>query len=280
MGLAGAQIARFGIAIALAAIGLVASGQGLVTANLARDRDGSALFAPNRTAAGQTSAALRAVAASDFAAAIGPARRSLAMRPLDAATVRLLAASQLETNDARGAGRALTLASQLGWRDPGTQFLLFQVARDAGDVAAAAQRFDALARQRVEAERLKELMRDFLLDPGAPAALAERLSIDPLWRREYLLTTDPIPQQTYRPWLEMLVAMKVAGSPPRPAEASAFVRTLVLFGKIPLAIEASREVGALSRDASPGFGTVAQGDDTSPFVWSVAPGREASVSQP
>jgi hypothetical protein len=276
----GAQIARIGIAIALAAAGVLASAQGRVTASLAKDSDGSAELAPNQTASGRTSAALRAVAANDFAGAIDPARQSLAKRPIDAATVRILAAAQLATNDAGGAGRSLSLASRLGWRDPGTQLLLFQVARDAGDVRAAAQRYDALARQRVNAEHLKKLMHDFLLDEGAPAALAERLSINPLWRREYLMTTDPIPAESYRPWLEMLASMKAAGSPPRVAEYTAFERTLVRFGKVPLAIEASRKVGALNRAARAGFDDLAQGEDVSPFEWSVAPGREASISQP
>ena len=280
MELPGTPIVRFAFAIALAATGVFASAQGLVTESLANSGEAVWTFAPNRTPTGQTEKASRAVASGDYAAAITPARLSLAQRPLDAATLRLLAVSQLNTDNAEGAGRSLTLASQLGWRDTATQFLLFQVARESGDVNGAAIRFDSMARQRMEAERLKDLMHTFLVDPGAPEAMAERLSGNPNWRREYLLTTDPIPSETYRPWLEMLAAMKRIGSPPRPNEYAAIERTLIDFGQIPLAIEASREFGALSKGEAAGFETLSQGELASPFAWSVFPGREASVTQP
>ena len=154
MELPGTPIVRFAFAIALAATGVFASAQGLVTESLANSGEAVWTFAPNRTPTGQTEKASRAVASGDYAAAITPARLSLAQRPLDAATLRLLAVSQLNTDNAEGAGRSLTLASQLGWRDTATQFLLFQVARESGDVNGAAIRFDSMARQ-MKAEREK-----------------------------------------------------------------------------------------------------------------------------
>lgn len=280
MGLSGTQIVRFAFAIAIAAVGIFASAQGLVTESLAKSGQAILSFAPNRTPTGQTERASRAVAAGDYGSAITPARLSLAQRPLDAATLRLLAVSQLNTDNAEGAGRSLTLASQLGWRDTATQLLLFQIARESGDVNGAAIRFDSMARQKMEAGRLKELMHTFLLDPGAPEALAERISGNPKWRREYLLTTDPIPAETYPAWLEMLAAMKRIGSPPRPNEYTAIERTLVDAGQIPLAIEASRTFGALSKGEADGFETLSQGELASPFGWSVFPGREAAVTEP
>lgn len=279
MTLRAAQLVRSAAAIVLIAAGAFASTGGFTSATLERSPGAAAYLAQSGAPVAQAAIAHVAVLKGDYPAAIAPARRSLAARPLHPPTMRSLAIAQLETGDHDGAAKTLTLASQLGWRDAATQTLLLDIAIRSGDSRAAAIRLDALARQRQEVQQLKVAMRLILFTPGGPEALAERLAASPVWRDEYVQATDILPVEAYGPWMEMLAALEGEGAAPRPAEYAAFERTLIARGQVQQAIAASRKFGALRRSGAAGFGVIEQGANVSPFVWSVAAGREASVSQ-
>jgi hypothetical protein len=275
-----ASLARYLAAVVLVLAGAYASAQVITTGALAAYPLAARSIGVSSNAVAQSALAQLALFEGNPAGAIEPARRSLAIRPLDPTTLRSLAVARIETADNVAAARTLTLASQLGWRDIATQVFLLEVTIRAGDAKAAAIRVDALARQRPQLVQTIEQMRRVVQLPGGPEAMAGRLVGEPGWRRLYLPVTDGMPAAAYRPWMAMLASLNGTAAPPQPGEYGAFERELLAKGEVALAIEASRKVGALRRSAASGFGVIAQGDQTSPFGWSVEPGREASVSQP
>lgn len=279
MGLRAARLLRIALAVALLVAGAYASLRALATAVLIRTPLAAGALLPDETPSGQSALAQLTILGGDYAAAIEPARRSLAVRPLHPATLRSLAVSQMETRDGESAARTLTLASQLGWRDVATQTFLLEIALRAGDARAAAIRLDAIARQRPDLVQLKAAMRRLLLVRGGAEALSGRLATYPGWREEYLQATDNLPPALFGPWMAMLGQLKRDGAPPRAAEYSAFERMLLAHGHIGLAVEASRRFGGLGSSEASGFGTIGQGPNASPFAWSIEPGREAAISQ-
>lgn len=279
MALAAASLLRGGIALALAVAGIYASAQGMMVRSLAI-QPRPVIFQPlGDTPSGQANAAKLALAAGHPAQAIAPAARSLALRPVNPGILRILALARLGTGDEAGASQALTLASQLGWRDAETQSLLMTIAMSSGDARAAAIRLDALARQKVQPAQMSRAMKAILMLPGGPDALAQRLADNPAWRNDYLQATDSLPSRGYASWMAMLAQLQRLGAPARPAEISAFERTLLTKSQVLLAIKASARFGVLHGARSDGLGEIAQGNDISPFVWAVAQGREAAVSQ-
>jgi hypothetical protein len=272
-------IARYAAAVLLVIAGVYASAQAITTGALNAYPLAARSIGMSSNAVGQSAMAQIALFEGQPADAIEPAGRSLAIRPLDPTTLRSLAVAHLETGNNEAAARTLTLASQLGWRDMATQMFLLEVTIRSADASAAAIRIDAIARQRPQLTQTIGQMRRVLLLPGGPEAMAGRLAGSPSWRTMYLQATDGLPAPVYRPWMTMLEALARNGAPAQAREYAAFERELLARGEVALAIEASRKVGALRATAVDGFGVIAQGEQTSPFTWSVEPGREASVSQ-
>lgn len=231
------------------------------------------------TPTGQSALAQIALLTGRPGEAAAAAGNSLAVRPLDPATLRNLALAHLRLGDNTQGAEELTLASQLGWRDEPTQQLLFGFALRAGDLDGAAIRIDALARQKRDWASLFESARAMLLLPGAPRALAERLAEKPEWRVNFTKSTDLLTPMTYPAWVEMLAEMEKLGAPAKSDEIAVFERTLIAKGQPGIAIAASRRFGVLRKSAPAGLGKVAQGGDQSPFIWSVDSGREGAVSQ-
>ena len=79
-----------------------------------------------------------------------PTRDLVAKRPIPAEHLSLLALYLVETDQPQLAGQALTEASKRGWRDRYTQVTVLGSALANGNPMAAAQRLEALIRNRDE----------------------------------------------------------------------------------------------------------------------------------
>lgn len=123
----------------------------------------------------------------------GVAEKLVARAPVEPFSTALLGASRYDMDDAAGADRAFRVAGQLGWRNPLTQSYWLEKALVVGDTKVAAQRLDALLRQRPGLLQLPELLASFESDAAGQNALADRLATRPPWLTWYAGSVDPAP---------------------------------------------------------------------------------------
>jgi len=124
-------------------------------------------------------------------AAAAKAERLVARAPIEPSSTALLGASRAAIGDDSGADRAFRVAGQLGWRTPVTQSYWLSAALAAGDTRVAAQRLDALLRQRPDLLSRPEMLAPFESDAAAGDALFERLLTRPPWLEAYAGATNP-----------------------------------------------------------------------------------------
>ncbi len=127
----------------------------------------------------------------DPRAAAGWAERLVARAPIEPFSTALLGAGRAAQGDDAGADRAFRVAGQLGWRVPLTQSYWLTAALAAGDARIAAQRLDALLRQRPELLRSPEVTAPFERDAARRGALIDQLVTRPPWLDAYAGATDP-----------------------------------------------------------------------------------------
>ena len=128
---------------------------------------------------------------SDPHAAAVKAERLVARAPIEPFSTALLGASRAAGGDDGGADRAFRVAGQLGWRTPVTQSYWLSAALAAGDTKIAAQRLDALLRQRPDLLSQPEMLAPFESEAAGRNALFERLLTRPPWLEAYAGATNP-----------------------------------------------------------------------------------------
>lgn len=108
-----------------------------------------------------------------------PTRDLVAKRPIPAEHLSLLALYLVETDQPQLAGQALTEASKRGWRDRYTQVTVLGSALANGSPMAAAQRLEALIRNRDEWEIQASAAQQVLAVPEGRKAFAQRVAESP-----------------------------------------------------------------------------------------------------
>lgn len=126
-----------------------------------------------------------ALANGDHAAAERLAEKALRRDPMQAQAAALVGATRLELNEIEGAIAAYRLAANLGWREPTTQLFWWSSAMQTGDLAIAAQRVDALLRQRPDFPTRDTLLQPLEATAAGRGELARVLAGSPAWLIPY-----------------------------------------------------------------------------------------------
>lgn len=188
-----AALIRIGITAGALAYAVLAIGNGLD--RLAFTQPGMASHVPALFATDTLEGVGEANLRSDPHAATALAERLVARAPIEPFSTALLGASRAASGDDAGADRAFRVAGQLGWRIPLTQSYWLAAALAAGDIRIAAQRLDALLRQRPELLRLPETLAPFESGDAGQAALVDQLATRPPWLDWYDGAIDPVPAE-------------------------------------------------------------------------------------
>jgi O-antigen ligase len=217
------------------------------------------------------------------------AARSLAIdairhAPLSPRAMRVLAMAQ--DLDHRSGVQAWRLASEMGWRDPATQFWAMQQALLNREFGTAAIRADALLRTSVDAngERVGAIR---ALAGSAPfrAELIKRLQLEPVWAAAFFAVRTKAPEEQIAGAAATLADLANAGAPVTPRQARATIQALIDRKQFSAAIDLDRHV---ARRAAENIGSIDFDDatdhyvfDVTPFDWNiaVAPGAVVSVEQ-
>jgi hypothetical protein len=150
-------------------------------------------FASGSLAAAST-AAEQHLSDNDASGAMVFADKALRISPISVRPLRVMALSQLQLGKTDQASSLLGAAAALGWRDSQTQSLLAISAQSAGQPEVAAQHVDALMRvsggDDGGAGHVADLM---LADPKVRVAIAERMVLNPPWRRFFFTHADDVP---------------------------------------------------------------------------------------
>ena len=131
--------------------------------------------------------------------------------PLEAEAVALFAAGQLASGNTAQAERAFGVAGRMGWRVPLTQAYWLSKALEKHDNAAAAMRLDALLRQQPTLVGQQALLDPVERDPGARAALIERIDPETAWLAKYLDEVFMLQPQVLRQRAQVMVDAADAG---------------------------------------------------------------------
>lgn len=128
--------------------------------------------------------------------ALAEARKQLALRPMPAESLTVLALAALDAGEADTARKALESASRRGWREPISQLASGEAALKQGANAVAAQRITALLATGNLEEPALGLLTRLIQTPEGRAAFAERLAAYGRWQNNALLSAgrfaDPV----------------------------------------------------------------------------------------
>jgi len=180
---------RSGVVAGALAYAALAIGNGYD--RLAISAPGTASHVPSLFAVHALEVTGEAALLSNPHSAAAQAERLVARAPIEPSSTTLLGASRAASGDDGGADRAFRVAGQLGWRTPMTQSYWLSAALAAGDTRVAAQRLDALLRQRPDLLSRSEVLAPFESDAAGRDALFERLLTRPPWLEAYAGATDP-----------------------------------------------------------------------------------------
>jgi hypothetical protein len=120
------------------------------------------------------------------------AERAVRADPVDAGSLSALGAAGLAARDWSGAAAAFRIAGGLGWRDRATQLYWLAASLQAGELAIAAERLDALLRQDPALAESPTLLSPFEDGARGRRILAERLAPRPPWFTAYWSSTDKL----------------------------------------------------------------------------------------
>jgi len=121
-------------------------------------------------------------AAREPKAAESLARRALKGVALSAQALRVYGLSREAQGDLDDAAAAMATAGALGWRDTPTQLWLLDAYARQGDMAAALERADALARRWQHKDQMRLVFLQAAMEPATRAIVAERIAARPNWR--------------------------------------------------------------------------------------------------
>lgn len=148
--------------------------------------------------------AQRAVLAQDGAPALAAARALVAVRPLPAEHLTLLAQAQLLAGEEAKAIATLEAATKRGWRAPLAQLAAAQAAIVDDDYEAAALRLNALFATDGVPDQAMATLAALLSSEGGRAAFAERLAGEGRWQRNLVARLDgAIPPTDLAPTLAL-----------------------------------------------------------------------------
>jgi hypothetical protein len=197
------------------------------------------------------------------------AMQALRLAPTDQRALTISALARMADDDETGGRRALLAGAALGWRDAPTQTWLFATYGDAGRMADAAARADALLRQGNEA--IVPIVRAVIADPDFAVAWARMLAARPPWRRDYLTRLADLDIQKLPAHRDLLARL----ADRTPEEASAFINRAIALGDFDAAQAVWHDAGGL---ADTGFSRI--NPDVAMLGWKeAASGLEASTEQ-
>lgn len=186
----------------------------------------------SRSPHAQTWIAGNRLSRGDVDGAIDSAMTALRIAPVQPRAISILAAAQAMDGKPLLAARLMDLASRSGWRDPIAQLWVMHLALQTGHFEMAAQRADALLRQRrfeshaVAALRLLEIA-------GGQQALADRLAENPAWRRAFLTDTAGLAPSQLPARTRLLLELHARGEGLEESEIAASVNALTAASQAP-----------------------------------------------
>ncbi|MGB3797164.1 MAG: hypothetical protein WA957_12760 [Alteraurantiacibacter sp.] len=122
----------------------------------------------------------------DGARAQEEAVAQIALRPMPAESLSVLALGALQAGDSDTARTALRAASQRGWRDPVSQLASGQSALEQGEYTIVAQRINALLATGELREPAILLLADLIKSSEGREAFADRLASSGRWQSDVL----------------------------------------------------------------------------------------------
>lgn len=148
--------------------------------------------------------AQRAVLAQDGAPALAATRALVAVRPLPAEHLTLLAQAQLLAGEEGKAIATLEAATKRGWRAPLAQLAAAQAAIAEDEYDAAALRLNALFATNGVPDQAVATLAALLTSEGGRAAFAERLASEGRWQGNLIARIDAaIPPADLAPTLAL-----------------------------------------------------------------------------
>ncbi len=220
----GGRIALYASGAVALLIGLVATGDGLAQALVARRQPLAATRVAPWSSAAWTALADATGAGHGGTAMRAAATRALAISPLDAGAVRAQGYADLLNGAPKRGAALLRIGAGLGWQDTLIARWLAQTALTNGDATLAAQQIDAMLRRRESPEAAMQGLLAVYRLPGGPAALVERLDDRPGWRGGFLamLADDGVADPArLTGFLRALASAGLAATPAETARARA-----------------------------------------------------------
>lgn len=184
----------------------------------------------HRSANAQTLIAALSLNRGDTDGAIGSAAAALRLAPAQTSAIPILAAAQAMKRRPLLAARLMDLSARAGWRDPATQWWVLQLAIAASNFNVAAQRADALLRQRqLELPAIGALRR--IERSGSRQALAERFAENPPWKSLYLTNVAGLAPAQLSARAALLTEVQKRGVTLTEAEIAAPVNALTMASR-------------------------------------------------
>lgn len=237
----------------------------------------------SRSPHAQTWIAGNRLSRGDVDGAIDSAMTALRMAPVQPRAISILAAAQAMNGEPLIAARLMDLASRSGWRDPITQLWVMHLALQTGQFEIAAQRADALLRQRRFESHAVAVLRTLEM-VGGRQALADRLADNPAWKRSFLTDVAGLAPAQLSARTRLLLELRERGGTLEEAEIAASVNALAAASQAP---EARSLWLRLTRTGSPpsavsdgSFERIARRDGSSApvqFEWKLTNPIDADV---
>lgn len=215
----------------LAAVATLALAAQIVVAQLAAravdaGSESLARIAGPASADAQTLIAAHSLNRGDADGAISSATGALRMAPVQTGALPILAGAQAMQGRLLLAAQLMDLSARSGWRDPATQWWVLQLAVHARSFDVAAQRADALLRQRQFELPAAALLRQVEM-AGGRRALAQRLAETPTWKSFYLTNVAGLAPAQLSARGELLHDILALGGTLEEAEIAAPVNALL-----------------------------------------------------
>ena len=195
------------------------------------------------------------------------ARQAARREPLNQAALRTLGLALAAQGQGPAADHALRAAGELGWRDPVTQLYWAGVAARAGEVAVAAERYDAVLRNGSSGVGQAVVgLRALEQTAGGRRALADRMADPGEWHAAYLESVDGLSDAGVAARVALLRTVQRRDRPLDDAALGRLTRSLLNTKHD----DAALAVSALLPQSDP-FAFVPDGAPASPFRWALLP---------
>lgn len=209
--------------------------------------------------------------------------RAITARPMSDRALRVLAMARDEQR--KPSGSTWRLASSLGWRDSPTQLWAFRQALSENEPGIAALRADALLRTSNPPPEFIRLVRIAARDPRFATALADRVNLNPQWRRPYFqLVAESSPDEANGLIATLQMLAKKGGTTSR-ADGRALIAVAIKRKAYEQAIQVDRLVAGQRENGKNliddgGFSRTAKdyAENSTSFDWMLRNGPNATAS--